>query len=68
MLVIVILLQALSYAAIENSGLKMPIHELIEVPLTLISVIFHCGPVNFNRDKRHALLCVRYVHVQASET
>jgi len=33
-LVIVILLQALSYAAIGNTGLKMPIHELIEVPLS----------------------------------
>jgi len=31
-LVIVILLQVLSHTAIENSGLKMPIHELIEVP------------------------------------
>ena len=34
MLVIVILLQVLSHTAIENSGLKMPIHELIEVPLS----------------------------------
>jgi len=33
-LVIVILLQVLSNAAIKNSGLKMPIHELIEVPLS----------------------------------
>jgi len=31
-LVIVILLPVLSNAAIENSGLKMPIHELIEMP------------------------------------
>jgi len=29
----VILLQVLSHATIENSGLKVPIHEFIEVPL-----------------------------------
>jgi len=26
----------LSHAAIENSGLKMPIHELIEVPFSMV--------------------------------
>jgi len=32
-LVIVVLLQVLSHTAIESSGLKMSIHELIEMPL-----------------------------------
>jgi len=40
-LVIVILLQVLSHEAIENSGLKMPIHELIEVPLYQTEQIPH---------------------------
>ncbi len=39
MLVIVILLRALGNAAMVTFVLKMPIHELIEVPISIKSVI-----------------------------
>jgi len=56
-LVIVILLQVLSNAAIGNYGLKMLIHELIEVPLSKElgcrsyishSIFYHLAKLNYN--------------------
>jgi len=57
-LVIVILLQVLSHTAIENSGLKMPIHELIELPLNLCTqcICLRGDKIYFMCDKSVTLM------------